>query len=153
MNDNQLSIAGNMVADPVVREVTGGRAMATFRIASTPRRFDSTKGEWQNGDSLFLDVVCWNRLADRVGRCLRKGDPVTLSGRLRMRSYEVEGRTRHSYEMEAQHVSPDLNRVEVGLQRIDRGYRPQAPAVPDLPVAELAVDSGPLVPVMREPAA
>ena len=148
MNDNQLSIAGNMVGDPTVREVAGGRAMATFRIASTPRRFDATKGEWQNGEALFLDVICWNRLADRVGRCLRKGDPVTLAGRLRMRTYEVDGRSRHSYEMEAQHVSPDLNRVEVGLQRVDRSFR-QQPA----PVAGPLVPLVPLVPQMAEPAA
>ena len=141
MNDNHFSIAGNLVADPALREVAGGRPMAKFRIASTPRHFNSQAGEWTNGETLFLDVVCWNRLAERVGRSLRKGDPVMLSGRLRMSSYEVEGRVRNAYELEAQLVSPDLNRVDVSLQRVERGFR------------EGAVDSGPLVPASREPAA
>jgi single-strand DNA-binding protein len=156
MNDNQLLIAGNLVADPEPRQVAGGRPMTKFRIASTPRHFNSQAGEWTNGDTVFLTVVCWNRLAERVGRILKKGDPVTLSGRLRMSTYEVEGKVRTSYEMEAQQVSPDLNRVEVVLQRVDRGYRPDLPAVPSpggRPFAEVAIDSGPLVPVVAESAA
>jgi single-strand DNA-binding protein len=153
MNDNSLSIGGNLVADPVARQVAGGRPMTKFRIASTPRHFNSQAGEWVNGETLFLDVVCWNRLAERVGRVLKKGDPVTLSGRLRMSTYEVEGKLRTSYELDAQQVSPDLNRVDVALQRVERGYRPPAPALSDLPVTGLAADSGTLVPVMREPAA
>src|SRR3954466_7864180 len=121
MNDNSLSIGGNLVADPVAREVAGGRPMTKFRIASTPRHFNSQAGEWVNGETLFLDVVCWNRLAERggrvlqngvrerVGRVLKKGDPVPLSRRRRMSTYEVEGKLRTSYELDAQQVSPDLN--------------------------------------------
>lgn len=153
MNDNHFSIAGNLVADPLARQAASGRPMTKFRIASTPRHFNSQAGEWVNGETLFLDIVCWNRLAERVGRVLKKGDPVTLSGRLRMSTYEFEGKMRTSYEMEAQQVSPDLNRIDVALQRVDRGYRPQAPAMPDLPGTDAGVDSGPLMPVMREPAA
>ena len=153
MNDNSLSIAGNLVADPVARQVAGGRPMTKFRIASTPRHFNSQAGEWINGETLFLDIVCWNRLAERVGRVLKKGDPVTLAGRLRMSTYEVEGKLRTAYELEAQQVSPDLNRVDVAVHRVERGFRQQPPVTADLPGGELAVDSGPLVPVMREPAA
>jgi single-strand DNA-binding protein len=138
MNDNQLSIAGNLVADPAVRHLAGGRPMTKFRIASTPRHFNSQAGEWHNGETLFLDIVCWNRLAERVGRCLKKGDPVTLSGRLRMSTYEVEGKMRSAYELEAQHVSPDLNRVEVGLQRVDRSFRQPTAVAPDQPLHEIA---------------
>jgi single-strand DNA-binding protein len=156
MNDNQLLIAGNLVADPIPRQVASGRSMTRFRIASTPRHFNSQAGEWSNGDTVFLDIVCWNRLAERVARVFRKGDPVTLSGRLRMSTYEVEGKPRTSYEMEAQNVSADLNRVEVVLQRVDRGYRPDVPAAPTQggrPFSEATVDSGPLVPVAAESAA
>ena len=158
MNDNQLSIAGNLVADPERREVAGGRSMVTFRIASTPRRFDAAHNEWRNGESIFLDVVCWQRLADRVAACLRKGDPVTLAGRLRMHAYEVDGHPRSRYELEAQQVSPDLNRVDVALRRVERGLRPTPVPVgsPVPPLDDVAVhrlDSGPLVSQQAEPAA
>jgi single-strand DNA-binding protein len=158
MNDNQVSLVGNIVNDPVLKRVSDKAVVTTFRMASTPRRFDPSTSEWRNLDSLYLTVSCWNRLAERVEACLKGGDPVAVSGRLRMRTYEVvEGQKRTVYEIDAQQVSPDLNRVAVELLRTPRR---SVESVPDLTGAddaglagEVSYDAGPLVPVQVEPAA
>ena len=120
MNDNQLSIAGNIVRDPEIRRLADNKAVASFRLASTARRYDATLQDWRNLDSLFITVNCWNRLAERVHECLKGGDPVSVSGRLRMRTYEVDGGKRTVYEIDAQQVAPDLKRVAVELVRLER---------------------------------
>ena len=127
MNDNQFSIAGNMVRDPMLKTVAGGKSVLSFRLASTPRRFDQASNEWRNQDSIYLTVNCWHRLAERVAESLKAGDPVIVTGRLRMRTYEVEGQRRTVYEVDAQHVAPDLNRISVMLVR---GPRREEEVVP-----------------------
>ena len=155
MNDNQVSLVGNIVNDPVLKRVSDKAVVTTFRMASTPRRFDPSTSEWRNLDSLYLTVSCWNRLAERVEACLKGGDPVTVSGRLRMRSYEVvEGQKRTVYEIDAQQVSPDLNRVSVELLRTPRRAVESVPGLADHDSAvEPSFNPGPLVPEQVEPAA
>ncbi|MDX6243604.1 MAG: single-strand DNA-binding protein [Frankiales bacterium] len=154
MNDNQISIVGNIVRDPALKRVSDKALVTTFRLASTPRRFDSTASEWVNLDSLYLTVNCWNKLAERVAGCLKGGDPVVVCGRLRMRTYEVDGQKRTVYEVDAQQVAPDLNRVSVA---VDRTGRRSVEAVPDqareATAFESSVKVGPLVPLAAEPAA
>ncbi|BEP15030.1 hypothetical protein acdb102_33410 [Acidothermaceae bacterium B102] len=154
MNDNQFSIAGNMVRDPVLKTVAGGKSVLSFRLASTPRRFDQASNEWRNLDSLYLTVNCWHRLAERVAESLKAGDPLIVTGRLRMRTYEVESERRTVYEVDAQHVAPDLNRVSVMLVRGPRRYEETAPLQDaEVALAEQSVSAGPLVPLASEAAA
>ncbi len=150
MNDNQFTIAGNMVKDPVIAITTNGKSVVNFRLASTPRRFDASLREWVNGESVYLTVNCWHRLAERVHESLHAGDPVIVSGRLRQRSYEVNGERRTVFEVEAAHVGPDLNRVSVQLVKARRDLV----AAPAADVAgEASLSSGPLVPIGSEVAA
>jgi single-strand DNA-binding protein len=155
MNDNQLTLAGNIVRNPALTVTSSGRSRVVFRFASTPRRFDSAKQEWVNGETLFLDVTCWHRLAEQVDASLRGGDPVVVTGRLRQRSYEVEGQRRTVYEIDAQHVSPDLNRTGVTLIRAPRRPRDLdfEDTAAEASVVEPEASSGPLVPVASEAAA
>ncbi len=40
MNDTKITIVGNVVDEPRLRETRSGVKVASFRIASTSRRFD-----------------------------------------------------------------------------------------------------------------
>ena len=92
MNDNQFTIAGNICSEPVMHTTTTGKSVLNFRLASTPRRFDSSVNQWVNGEPVYLAVNCWHRLAERVKESLQLGDPVIVSGRIRQRV--VRGRRR-----------------------------------------------------------
>lgn len=158
MNDNQFSLAGNIVRDPVLKKVGDNKSVVSFRVAATARRFDPSLNDWRNLDTLYLTVNCWNKLAERVAGCLKGGDPVLVTGRLRMRNFDVETERRTVYEIDAQHVSPDLNRVAVQLVRVNRGgYPAEVPAVRGsgdaVPAMPQPVSTGPLVPDIAAPAA
>src|SRR5215472_8620958 len=93
--DTQITIVGNLVADPELRYTPTGQA------ASTPRLRDNTTGEWKDGDSLFLSCNVWRQAAENVAESLQRGMRVIVSGRLGQRSYETkEGEKRTVYEVE-----------------------------------------------------
>lgn len=108
MNDIQITMPGNLVADPELRYTPNGVAVASLRIASTPRM--NKGGKWVDaGDTVFLDVVAWRTLGENAANELHKGDRVTVNGRLRQRSYETkEGQKRTVYEIHADDIAPSL---------------------------------------------
>jgi single-strand DNA-binding protein len=110
MKETILTVTGNVVDTPQRRKTEAGHSVASFRIASTERRYDKGNGRWIDGDSLYLKVTCWRALADNVDRSVVQGDPVIVTGRLYTRAYEVEGQRRSSYELEAHALGLDLSR-------------------------------------------
>lgn len=121
MNDIQITMIGNMVTDPVLRTVGDDIAVTGFRVASTPRRFDQSGSQWRDGETIFLSVTCWRRLAQNAAASLHKGDGVIVQGRLISRSFDDKEQQRRSVlEVEALSVGPDLNRGTAQLVRTAR---------------------------------
>ena len=79
MNETYVTLNGR-VGSEVQLQDAGGQALATFRVASTPRR--RKDGEWGDGDTTWFKVKAWRRLAGHVKESLRVGDPVLITGRL-----------------------------------------------------------------------
>jgi single-strand DNA-binding protein len=119
--DTQITIVGNLVADPELRFTSAGQPVATFRVASTPRVRDNASGEWKDGDSLFLTCNVWRQAAENVAESLQRGMRVIVSGRLRQRSYETkEGEKRTVYEVEVDDVGPSLRNASAKVNRAQR---------------------------------
>ncbi|HJC85882.1 MAG: single-stranded DNA-binding protein [Corynebacterium sp.] len=107
--DTPITVVGNLVADPELRYTPSGSAVANFRVASTPRRYDSQSGQWVDGEALFLTCNVWRQAAENVANSLTKGDRVIVNGRLRQRSFETrEGEKRTVFEVEVDEVGPSL---------------------------------------------
>ena len=99
--DTNITIIGNLVNDPELRYTPTGQAVATFRVASTPRFMDRNTNEWKDGESLFLSCNVWRQAAENVAESLQRGMRVIVSGRLKQRSYETrEGEKRTVYEID-----------------------------------------------------
>jgi single-strand DNA-binding protein len=123
--DTQITIVGNMVGDPELRYTPSGQAVATFRVASTPRRFDQQRNEWVDGESVFLTCNVWRQAAENVAESLQRGMRVIVSGRLRQRSYETrEGEKRTVYEVEADEVGPSLRFASAKVVKSSRSGGP-----------------------------
>jgi single-strand DNA-binding protein len=119
--DTQITIVGNLVADPELRFTPSGQPVATFRVASTPRIRDAASGEWKDGDSLFLTCNVWRQAAENVAESLQRGMRVIVSGRLRQRNYETkEGEKRTVYEVEVDDVGPSLRNASAKVTRANR---------------------------------
>lgn len=133
MLDTQVTIVGNLVADPRLYYTGDGQPMASFRLASTPRRFHRSSGEWRDGDTLWVNVTCWRGLAENVATSLKKGQAAIVMGRLSARLYETkDGDRRQSVDVEATAVGPELSRVVTVVRRAERGA-PPALAVVEAP--------------------
>ena len=120
--DTQITVVGNLVADPELRFTPSGQPVATFRVASTPRWRDQQSGEWKDGDSLFLTCNVWRQAAENVAESLQRGMRVIVTGRLRQRNYETkEGEKRTVYEVEVDDVGPSLRNASAKVNRASRG--------------------------------
>ncbi len=110
---------GNLVADPELRFTPGGKAVANFRIACS--EYKKQGDEWVEGDSTFLTVSCWEKLAENVAESVAKGSKVTVTGKLVQRSYETNnGEKRTVYEVRADTVSVSLRNTVAQPQRVQR---------------------------------
>lgn len=111
----QLYMVGNAVDNPEIRvhRSENGRLMVTFRVG-TNHRYLNAEGEWKESDRCFMEVQCWNRLAENVLTTVTKGMPVIVIGRLVQSAWEEadsEGKVKNRYtlRLRASHVGPDLN--------------------------------------------
>jgi len=114
-------LAGFMVNDPKFKKVGDDVSSVKLRIAYTARWRNRETGEWADGATTFVNVQCWRQLADNVATCLRKGEPVLVMGRLRIRHYDDnEGKSRVAVEIDATSVGHDLNRGMAHFFRASR---------------------------------
>lgn len=117
-----ITVVGNLTADPELRFLPSGAAVANFTVASTPRTFDRQSGEWKDGDALFLNCAVWRQAAENVAESLRKGMRVLVQGRLRQRSYETQqGERRTVFELEVDEVGPSLRYATAAVTRSSGG--------------------------------
>lgn len=118
--DTTITVVGNLTADPELRFTASGHAVASFTVASTPRSFDRNTNEWKDGETLFLRCSVWRQYAENVAESLTKGSRVIVVGRLRQRSYEKDGQTRTSYELDVEDIGPALRNAKAKIERVQR---------------------------------
>jgi single-strand DNA-binding protein len=107
------------VVTPINLRTVGADSLSigTFRIACNERKWNQAAGEWADGDSLYMSVTCWRWLAERVAASLSIGDPVIVTGRLRSRQYEKDGRQNTVMELDASAVGPNLSWCTAAVTR------------------------------------
>jgi single-strand DNA-binding protein len=104
-----ITLVGNLTADPELRFIPTDAAVASFTVASTPRTFDKTTGEWKDGEALFLRCSLWRQAAENAAESLTKGMRVIVQGRIKQRSYETrEGEKRTVVELDVDEIGPSL---------------------------------------------
>jgi single-strand DNA-binding protein len=72
------------VADMQTHEFANGGLMVRLRVVTNDRRKNAETGEWEDADTWWGTVkVLSDRLARNVAESTRKGDIITVMGRLR----------------------------------------------------------------------
>jgi len=122
VGEPQITLVGNLVAEPELRFTPSGVAAASVRIAVTPRSRDNQTGEWKDGETVWLSGTVWRQYAENVAESLTKGTRVIVIGRLKQRSYETrEGEKRTVYEVDIDDIGPALRYATAKIQRTSRG--------------------------------
>ncbi|WP_152360869.1 single-stranded DNA-binding protein [Microlunatus speluncae] len=120
--ETQITLVGNLTADPELRFTPSGAAVANFTVASTPRTFDRQTGDWKDGEAMFLNCAVWRQAAENVAESLQKGMRVIVQGRLKSRSYETrEGERRTVFEIDVDEIGPALRYASAKITRNPSG--------------------------------
>ncbi len=106
MNEIEITICGNVCSDVLRRSVGGGREVTSFRVATSARHFRD--GQWSDGPTTYVAVQCFGALGRNAIASIHRGEPVIVRGRMRVRTWEHEGVTRTSVDVEATSVGHDL---------------------------------------------
>ncbi|MDR0435731.1 MAG: single-stranded DNA-binding protein [Propionibacteriaceae bacterium] len=107
-----------------------GYQSASFRLGCTPRVWRS--GGWQDDETTWMTVRCSGRLAEGVRASFRKGDPVLVTGRVRTRKYEREGRINYYLYLDATTAGHDVTWGTSTFNRVSRA-RPAEPTTEAAP--------------------
>lgn len=87
---NKIILVGNVGRDPEIQSTSNGHKVAHFSLATT-RRIPKEAGfeertEWHR-------ITVWDRLAEIAEEYVRKGDRLYVEGRMQYDSYERDGVT------------------------------------------------------------
>jgi single-strand DNA-binding protein len=122
MNDAYVTVVGWLAAKPICRTTSSGIAVSSLRLGCTPRFFDKEKSQWQDAPSMFVTVNCWRQLADNVRVSdMRPGEPLIVTGKLRIKEYVRGEELRYSTEIEALTLGYDMTRGTCRFEKVSRG--------------------------------
>jgi len=126
---NKVFLIGNMTQDPEVRSLSSGTPVAEFGLAVN-RRYKDRDGQPKE-DTLFIQVVSWNRLADFCKDWLKKGRRVFVEGRLQTDAWEKDGVKRSRIKVHADRIQfadarPTERTAEESVSGVEQGQRPPA---------------------------
>lgn len=110
-NLNIVMLMGNLGNDPELRFTPKGNPVCTFRIAVN-RNYTTAEGE-RKQETEWVNIVTWNKLAERCNEFLAKGRNVYLSGSLRTRSWDQDGQRRSRTEV----VAREMQFLDKGLAK------------------------------------
>ncbi|MEQ1565370.1 MAG: single-stranded DNA-binding protein, partial [Myxococcota bacterium] len=103
MSVNKVILVGNLGGDPESRTTGSGMVVATLRIATSERRKDDG-GQWTDHTE-WHRVVCFGKVAENVGRFLKKGRQVYIEGKIRTRKWQdKDGNDKYTTEVLADQV-------------------------------------------------
>lgn len=107
---NQVIMTGNLGADPVfVKKERNGDAIVRLSLACSEYRLNAETKSYEQSHTSWIPVVVFSRLATRAGENLKKGDLVTVYGKLRSNSFEHKGVKQTKLEV----IASDLTVTEV----------------------------------------
>jgi len=128
----QMLVAGNLVADPELRQTQKGTAVVNFTVATTPRSFNKTTNEWEDGEAVYVACSAWDEFASNIAASLTKGTRVVVAGVMKSRSYvDKNENKRVAQELQVDEIGPSLRYAQASVTRMgrngkgpDRGGKP-----------------------------
>jgi len=83
---NRVTLIGRLGADPEVRRLDNGVAVARFSVA-TNESYKDNMGNWQDRTE-WHNVVAWRLMAEKAENGLKKGSLVYVDGKISTRKWQ-----------------------------------------------------------------
>ena len=94
---NVVAIAGNAVADPIVRATNSGKKVASVRMA--------VNNPLNDKEVLFIDVDVWEKQAEFAEKHVKKGSLLSVVGRLKQDLWEKDGQKQSKISIVAEKIN------------------------------------------------
>lgn len=104
---NKIILLGNAGQDAEVSYSTTGTAYCRFSLA-TSESYKDGSGEWQN-KTLWHNCVLFGKVAESIGKLIKKGTKLYLEGKIKYDEYEKDGVKRYSTSI----VCSDFNGIVI----------------------------------------
>jgi single-strand DNA-binding protein len=82
---NKVQLIGNLGQNPEVKELTGGKKVAKFSLA-TNETYKNKAGE-KITDTQWHNLVAWGKTAEIIEKYVKKGSEIAIEGKLLNRNY------------------------------------------------------------------
>ena len=99
---NKVIIVGNLTAQPEMKALPNGTAVANFSVA-TSYVYKDKQGQKQETPE-FHRIVVFGKIAENCAQYLMKGQQVGVEGRIQTRSWEQDGQRKYMTEIIADSV-------------------------------------------------
>ncbi len=101
---NKVILVGNVGADPEVRYLDRGVAIANFNLATTERGYTMQNGTQVPDKTEWHAIVLWRNLAEWAEKYVRKSMKLYVEGKLQTRTWEKDGQVRRKTEVIAENI-------------------------------------------------
>jgi single-strand DNA-binding protein len=112
-----LTLTGFVATNPK-HTASGTAPYTSFRLASNQRRFDREKNTWVETGTNWYTIKTFRELAVNVAASVSKGDPVVVTGRVRIRDWESGERSGTNVDVEAESVGHNLSWGRASFSRV-----------------------------------
>lgn len=114
------TITGWVGANPVLAEGRNGSNYTTIRVATTDR-YRNADQEWVDGPTQWFAVRLFGEFAQNAAASIRRSDPVVVTGRFALETWETEDKSGSSLVLYATAIGHDLARGRSAFTRVVRG--------------------------------
>jgi len=94
---NRVILMGNLTRDVELRYTGSQLAVTDIGLAVNDKR-KNQQGEWIE-EVTFVDITLWGRTAEIAAEYLTKGSPVLIEGRLKLDSWEKDGKKNYKLKV------------------------------------------------------
>jgi single-strand DNA-binding protein len=100
---NSVRLIGNLGGNPEIKELTSGKKLAKFSLATTEKYKDSdgnpvSETQWHN-------IIVWGKQADFAQKYLEKGNEIVVEGKLINRNFtDKEGIKKYVTEINVSEI-------------------------------------------------
>lgn len=91
---NHVILTGRLTADPKLSYTPSDKSVCSFTLAVDDGRDSEGKRKAQ-----FIPCVAWGKTAELIDQYFTKGKPLTVTGKITVRSYEKDGERRYMTEV------------------------------------------------------
>lgn len=92
---------GRLTKDPKIKELENGKKVGELSIA-IKRSYKNSEGIYETD---FIDCSVWNTVAEKVCEYCKKGDLISIKGRIESYLEDIDGKKEKKYRLQGEQVS------------------------------------------------